>query len=377
MSRTIDRFALRLMLIGWAAIVPALAQNVSQSYYEITNLGVLPGQTYSMALAINDRGVIVGRSGTYNSDNAEQPLAFVYQNCQMTNIGPADSGQSAAQAISPEGTAVGWYLRSDGTMRAFSYFGGMSSDLGGDPKFLTSAWAISSWQLPVGIQSVTPTLGVEGVWFFAGKTIALPTYLAELPDGYTSVQSVTGVNDLLQVTGYFTDGEGNMDGLVSGVGFGQWTKIQGIADLTPSLVPSAINFSGHVVGGSGWPSPHAFLSTDPNSPALDLGTIGGQGSISSADAINNRDWVVGYSGYQSDQSGFPHAFLYNGNAMTDLNTRVTNGAGWELVEATGINDGGQIVGWGFYNEQRRAFLLTPTSRFPLPPAACLPGTFFP
>ena len=37
------------------------------------------------------------------------------------------------------------------------------------------------------------------------------------------------------------------------------------------------------------------------------------------------------------------------------------GAGWELIEATDINDAGQIVGYGRFQGRIRAFLLTPAA----------------
>src|SRR5262249_36473261 len=48
-----------------------------------------------------------------------------------------------------------------------------------------------------------------------------------------------------------------------------------------------------------------------------------------------------------------------GTAMQDLNGQVPSSSGWQLQEAQGINDNGQIVGYGLINGQRHAFLLTP------------------
>ncbi len=47
--------------------------------------------------------------------------------------------------------------------------------------------------------------------------------------------------------------------------------------------------------------------------------------------------------------------------MTDLNSLLPSGSGWNLGGATGINDSGQIVGYGIDNGQDHAFLLTPQS----------------
>jgi hypothetical protein len=45
--------------------------------------------------------------------------------------------------------------------------------------------------------------------------------------------------------------------------------------------------------------------------------------------------------------------------MTDLNELLPAGSGWVLTSASGISDGGQIVGTGTLNGMTKAFLLTP------------------
>jgi hypothetical protein len=45
--------------------------------------------------------------------------------------------------------------------------------------------------------------------------------------------------------------------------------------------------------------------------------------------------------------------------MVDLNDLIDPALGWELLQALGINDLGQIVGHGRINGQTHAFLLTP------------------
>jgi len=363
------------VLIGICAFCNcAIAQTLPQPYYQITNLGVLPNRTFSYAVAINNNGVVVGRSGTFDANgDEEQRHAFVYQNCRMTDLGTLGGNESAAQAISRWGTIVGWADRSDGTMRGFSYSAGIMSDLGGNPKLQQNGTGISSWDIPVGVESVPGVGAGQGVFYYGITAYQLPGFLVNPPSGLALVQNITGENDLLQVIGAFSDAGGNQVGLVSSPAFGltapavpdsggspgagSWTVIQSIPGY-PGVLPFAINFNGHIVGAA---SPNglsrAFLSTDPNSPAQDLGTIGGQGQFSAAEGINIHDSVVGFAEYQA-QGGL-HAFLYNGSTMIDLNTRLINGTGWELIEAQAINDNGQIVGWGFYNGQRRAFLLSP------------------
>lgn len=55
-----------------------------------------------------------------------------------------------------------------------------------------------------------------------------------------------------------------------------------------------------------------------------------------------------------------HAFLHDSGGMTDLNSLLPPGSGWELTLASAINDSGQIVGVGTHNGAVRAFLLTTT-----------------
>ena len=85
----------------------------------------------------------------------------------------------------------------------------------------------------------------------------------------------------------------------------------------------------------------------------DLGTLGGTNSR--ALAVNKSGRVVGWS---EVTGGETHAFLFSGSSMKDLNAFTPN-SGWVLQQATGINDGGQIVGTGIHNGNTRGFLLTP------------------
>jgi probable HAF family extracellular repeat protein len=60
-----------------------------------------------------------------------------------------------------------------------------------------------------------------------------------------------------------------------------------------------------------------------------------------------------------DNSTF-HAFIYSDGAMTDLNSLIDQNSGWVLRSATGINNAGDIVGYGTDSSgQTHAFLLTP------------------
>src|SRR6476661_1087827 len=54
---------IRKVALGWFATIVLAVSAPAQSYYEVQNIGVLSGQTSSTALDINNKGVVVGRSG--------------------------------------------------------------------------------------------------------------------------------------------------------------------------------------------------------------------------------------------------------------------------------------------------------------------------
>jgi probable HAF family extracellular repeat protein len=156
-----------------------------------------------------------------------------------------------------------------------------------------------------------------------------------------------------------------------------------------------INDEGQVVGGSLVASDagaHAFLWS--GGTMTDLGTLNGT-YWSWAQAINDAGQIVGWSNLtNSTELGPQYATEWSGGNIIDLgmgdayaindlgqvvgtnNNRATlwfdgsaidlttdiafGGAGWTLESATGINDRGQIVGYGQSPQGvTTAFLLTP------------------
>jgi probable HAF family extracellular repeat protein len=127
---------------------------------------------------------------------------------------------------------------------------------------------------------------------------------------------------------------------------------------------AAINALGMVAGTSdilGDTTNHAFRSSANGAGSVsltDLGTLGGDNS--SAWGINTAGQVVGDS---EDSNFVPRAFLYtDGVGMQDLNGFLNpdDQNFWFLLSASGINDAGQIVGFGVLNGEAHAFLLTTT-----------------
>jgi probable HAF family extracellular repeat protein len=120
----------------------------------------------------------------------------------------------------------------------------------------------------------------------------------------------------------------------------------------------AINESGQVAGyantSRGSDIFHPFLWQ--NGVMTDLITMPVGSSGSKAYAINNAGQVVGFF---TPPGGVATATIWQNGVMTDLNTLIPANTGWQLVEAWGINDSGQIVGDGQINGNAQSFLLTP------------------
>jgi len=116
----------------------------------------------------------------------------------------------------------------------------------------------------------------------------------------------------------------------------------------------------------------------------DLGVLGDATTSSIARGVNNHGMVVGDTGIlytgsnlhpdpdlfsQSLKSPNGVGFIYMNGKMFDLNTLIDPNSGFTIVRATGINDNGQIVGYGKdtsfkvgsndYTSGYHALLLTP------------------
>lgn len=131
---------------------------------------------------------------------------------------------------------------------------------------------------------------------------------------------------------------------------------------------NAINNLNQIVGNSEFSSEteehHAFLWDEVNK-MQDLGTLGYRPpdkDSSVAYDINIHGVVVGGSSASSSSEGVggQMACIWDDiNVIRDLNNLIPADTGWLLGTAFAINDYGQIVGYGHYNGEKHAFLLTP------------------
>lgn len=121
----------------------------------------------------------------------------------------------------------------------------------------------------------------------------------------------------------------------------------------------ALNNDGYAVGESAMPNEvtHAVLWPPGTvNEVHDLGALESAALKSVAFDVNNPGDVVGSSDTLADKA---HAFLWANGRIFDLNNTIDETLGWELNEATAVNDAGTIAGNGRRNGQPRGFILKP------------------
>jgi probable HAF family extracellular repeat protein len=343
-------FVVTALVLSTAPAVPAQVVPGPTRYF-VFDVGRIAGDITPFRL--NQSGTMVWNSGG---------RAFTYRNCTSRDLGHLGGGRAVARSINNNGVVVGKSLAADGRWRAFTHSNGVMHDLGGasQPLIWEEATAINFWGDVVGVESVQGTLALTGVRYLSGAASPMAPILLTPPSGSARPMDVADINDSRDVAAA-TVSFGNVVALRSS-NFGHlWTVVKGVPGLEFSTLPQAMNRYGHIAGIAGNLFVRGFISRDPGQPAEDLGTLGG--SLSAGMGINNYGAVVGWA--EKTDGGGPRAFVHDGAQMVDLNDRLWNGSGWLLVEATAINDAGQIAGNGVLNGERHAFFLQPMQRYPL------------
>ncbi len=271
----------------------------------VRDLGTLPGDDVSTALGVSSDGWIAGGSGR---NFGEPDVAVLWDPAgQIHEVGRFQPGAyTIAVGVNRHRLVSGNYRGPNFEQRAFvwSADGGFRQIPGLNQENRVNVFGMNDRGEVVGTS-------------WDGNAI--------LPFVYTEAGGMVGV-DLLPT---FTDGQflgvnqngmavGRMDGLIRPTAGVTWTREGGLVELAPAA-----------------------------------GFIGSAGY-----AANGLGHVVGYSKRGGE---FEKASVwFTPNQGVDLNTVLDgSGAGWTLEVATGINDRGQIVGFGALNGINRGFLLNP------------------
>lgn len=251
----------------------------------------IPGLDVHGGIGINDHGAVTGWGGS--STPGDPGYAFLYRNGQLGDIsgalGPNTAGETGTRgmAVNNLGQAAGI-----ANYQPF-YFDGQASHalLRQGQRFEGEVADINTQGVVVGYERVPGPVTSSAAAFVARDGVA--TWLPTL-GGTDSIAH--GINDRGQIVG------------------------------TSTLVPGSATFA-------------PFLYS--NGQITNLGSLSTlQGG--SANDINERGWVVGHS---RENSGLDAGFLYRNGTMLNLNglLRAEDAALWNVVEATKLNDRGQIL----------------------------------
>jgi probable HAF family extracellular repeat protein len=249
----------------------------------MTDLGTLPGGTYSVAVDVNARGLAVGDAS--DADGVQHAVAW--DRGRIIDLGHLGGGDGSAKAVNDRGQILGESTGADGRPHRFVWDRGVLTDLGPVDPFTTSRDINNAGDV-VGTFHATP-----------------------------------GAYPCDCRAGMWRDGELIDLGTLGSTG--AWLK----------SYPMDVNNRGVVVGASvtAQEEEHAFRWRD--GVMHDLGTLGGPGSR--AVAVNDHGAVIGFAAV-ADQ--IMHPFLWRDGAMTDLSERGLT----VHDDLSDINDRGQLVG---------------------------------
>jgi probable HAF family extracellular repeat protein len=384
---------------AWTASITASAPSAER--WVIRDLGTFGGPN-SEAIAINERGQIVGTATTTATDERGNAVghAFLWTNGKLQDLGTLDGRNSEARDVNNRGQVVGGAeigQQSDGRpiTHAFLWENGAMRDLGtlGEPLWESEAVDINErgqvvgeadtenrdedtngglpphhaflWQEgsmrdlstlggelseAVGINDHGQIIGLNRVGYFIGTFFETKAFLwtngrmrsiGTLGGRYSSPRDI---NERGQIVGS-AQPRGSSHYEDPYVAFlWQNGKIRRPGRLTRADV---IDERGRIVGlvdttrkdKYGYPFRHAYLWQ--NDKGVDLGTLGGPSSIGVD--INRRGWIVGTADTPrkaKDGYAIGHAYVWQNGKMIDLGT-----LGGPSSAATAINDNGWIVGW--------------------------------
>jgi probable HAF family extracellular repeat protein len=362
-KRNMNTGPLRSSAVGLASLMAAALAlpGTAATSYTITDLGTPPNlagsyvNSYNGGPMINNLRHVAGFANDYGNPNAfTGDSSFLWTGPGEIEFLPGLPGttDTMAFAINDRDQVVGYSGFGYATGSAVLWEDGVVSELEGPGGAYIgyTAVSINNAGTVIGF-GTTPNFGLISAFVWHDQKIRL---LPPLESGDILTQA-SAVNDKGQIVGaagpnwwanYFAvlwDHEkiinlGTLGGLAS--------------------FANAINNSGQIVGLA----QIAGASGDWHAAAWQRGAITDLGNLGSdpfgqATCINNRGQIVGYSS-QSDLST-PHPLLWREGSMTELQTLIPTDSGWVLQMANGINDRGQIAGWGLHNGAYRAFVLTP------------------
>jgi probable HAF family extracellular repeat protein len=313
--------------------------------YTVTDLGTLGGGGTAQAFDINEAGQVVGYAHTASL----QQHAFLWTDGVMTDLGSLPTGSSSkAFGLNNNGQVVGYAFDGSAaggaTNHAFLWEEGVMTDLFPVPQFSIGNAVNDAGQVVGNYNLNRPFIWEDGVFTDLGGF-----------DGGASFGYALDINNAGQVVGssHVNNGSEGIEQHAFLWEEGVMTDLGALPGMLDSRA-HAINQLGDVVGFSSLFDPdttdeisRSFLYS--NGQMIDLNV---PGDYTAAEDINDLGHIVGWMGSR--------AYIYEDGVVPELNTLILPGSGITVQKATGINNAGQIVGYGRAGTSTRAVLLTPT-----------------
>jgi len=338
---------------------PATAQT-----YTITDLGVLPGYTSSLAYYVNSSGQATGCSDNSSSqsslcvgDSASAAYYWAPDSSGMVNLGSLAGYDAIVGVTINDSEEIVGLAQNSQTDISRGFVWTQLSGLVELPQLAGGSYSVANANnnngVIVGYSSVSNGNVHSVLWLPNNGSYQIKD-LGTLPGApYTYAYDV---NQSMQVVGEAYNSAGTRFTAVL------WSKNAGWRNLGTlpggqDSISDWINNPGVAVGA-------AYTSQYPNGVAVywdtsysihSLGTLPG-GTQSYAGGENDRGDIVGES---TVSGGALHACVWKNGIVKDLNDLIPPNSGWALNHASAINRTGQISGFGTINGATHGFILTP------------------
>ena len=310
--------------------------------YTVTDLGVISGYDYSFGQKINAKGQTTG----FVADDEFEKVHgfFCTSNGKMSDIGTLGGDISVTTGLNDDGQIVGSSLTERDETRGFVWQNGKITRIGTLGGEFSLANGVNNKGQVVGLSDTRQGLPHAYLW----QNGDMKDISGKCPGRFNSA---TAINDSSDVAGVYTDDGDTLPGFVLSSGGKSKTlpSLGGSVTFPTSLSKKAVVGFGSLSGDEVL---HGFFTTTRG--VQDIGTLGGEFSF--AEGVNEKGQAVGSAETKDEML---HAVLWQNGKLTDLNTLLPSGSGWELILADGINDRGQIIGTGIVGNTIHAFVLTP------------------